>query len=94
MNDKRGDTDCLGGSAEAAVNVTGPVSPQREDTVSIAALLHFLAGAGGDSRLQHMLERLISALSCAGEAKCFMLGVRELGQPCPAGLGHPSSSLS
>lgn len=52
-----------GGSAEGAVDVTVPVSPEWEDTVSIASLLHFLAGAGGDTRLQHMLERLISALS-------------------------------
>lgn len=57
-----------GGSTEAAMlgechqaSVT-----KLGDTIRIASLLHFLAGAGGDSRLQHMLQRLISALSSTG----------------------------
>lgn len=65
------------------------------DIVSFASLLHFLAGAGGDSRLQHMLQRLNSALSCSGEGgSVSVLRVRELGHPCAAGLGHLGSSLS
>lgn len=94
MNDKKVTHSAWGGSTETAM--LGECHPGQchqngGDIASIASLLHFLAGTGGDSRLQHMLQRLNSV---SEHSSVSVLRVRELGQPCPAGLEHTSSSLS